>query len=83
MRSWSGLNRALDVTWSVRSSTSFTISSRGRRFVGACGRAGVEEVSLPFASEVMPLVAVGLFGGVAGSPGRMGEVFVTLSVLLR
>ena len=51
--------------------------------MGACGRAGVEKVSLAFGSEVMSLVAVGLFGSVAGSPGSTGEVLVTLSVLLQ
>ena len=51
--------------------------------MGAGGRAGVEEVSLAFVSGVVSLVAVGLFGSVDGSPGGVGEVFVTLSVLLR
>ena len=45
--------------------------------------AGVEEVSLVFALEVMSLVAVGLFGNVAGSPSGTGGVFATSSVLLR
>ena len=78
-----GPNRAVDVTWSVRSRTSFTISSLGKRLVEARGRAGLEGVSLAFASEMMSLVAVGLFGTISGSPGDTGEVFVTLSVLLR
>ena len=50
--------------------------------MGARGRAGVE-ISLAFVSEVIPLVAVGLLGNVAGSPGGTGEVFVTFPVLLR
>ena len=48
--------------------------------MGVRGRVGVEEVSLAFASEVMLLVTVGLFGSVAGSPGSAGK---GLSVLLR
>ena len=50
--------------------------------MGARGRAGVE-ISLAFVSEVIPLVAVGLLGSVAGSPCGTGEVFVALSTLLR
>ena len=45
--------------------------------------AGVEEVSLVFALEVMSLVVVGLFGNIAGSPSGTGRVFATSSVLLR
>ena len=50
--------------------------------MGTGGRAGVEEVSLVFVSEVMSLVVVGFFDSVAGSSGDVGGVFVTFSVLL-
>ena len=48
--------------------------------MGVGGRAGVEEVSLVFVSEVMSLVVVGFFGGFGGSPGSTDK---GLSVLLR
>ena len=80
-----GPNRAVDATWSVRSSTSFKISSRGRRFVGTRERAGVE-VSLALVPEVWSLVVEGVFSNVNDSPGGIGDVFVLLwyaSVKLR
>ena len=46
--------------------------------MGARGRVGVEEVLPAFVSEAMSLVAVGLFGSVASSPGGTGKGFSVL-----
>ena len=79
-----GPNREVDATWSVRSNTSFTNSSRDDPFVGAWGRVGAGEISnvrLPVL-DLGEIIVEGLFFTLGGSPCNVGEVLATSSVLL-